>query len=205
MSERTTQKALAAPRQAPTHEEIMTAVTELLDSIQGELSRLGRPVVADLERPGLPADELRQLLGDVPEEVSDWFSWCNGTRRRSGQTVGDAAFIPGYIFPSAEEARDVRRLGNPDLDTLGDWAPILLSASSDQYAAVWKAGDFIGVAGVLEGADTEIEFLTIEEMLRVQLAAYTSGAYFPAEREIEIEDDLLDGIYRQITGREPLY
>ncbi|MCI3245287.1 MULTISPECIES: hypothetical protein [Streptomyces] len=65
----------------------MTAVTELLDSIQGELSRLGRPVVADLERPGLPADELRQLLGDVPEEVSDWFSWCNGGRRRSGQTV----------------------------------------------------------------------------------------------------------------------
>lgn len=119
--------------------------------------------------------------------------------------MGDAAFIPGYIFPSAEEARDVRRLGNPDLDTLGDWVPILLSASSDQYAAVWKAGDFIGVAGVLEGADTEIEFLTIEEMLRVQLAAYTSGAYFLAEREIEIEDDLLDGIYRQITGREPLY
>jgi hypothetical protein len=183
----------------------MTAVTELLDSIQGELSRLDRPVVADLERPGLPADELRQLLGDVPEEVADWFSWCNGTRRHSGQTVGDAAFIPGYIFPSAEEVREVRQLGLPDLDALGEWIPVLLSASSDLYAAVWKKDEFVGVAGVLEGADTEIEFLTLEEMLRVQLAAYTGGAYFLEEGQLEVDDDLLDGVYRQITGREPLY
>ncbi|MET8454534.1 hypothetical protein [Streptomyces sp. NPDC005209] len=183
----------------------MTAVTELLDEVQEQLARLGRPVVDDLERPGHPEDRVRQLVGTVPPAVSDWFAWCNGTRRRAGQTVGDAAFVPGYIFPSVEEARDVHSLGNSDLDEMGQWLPILLSASADLYAAVWKGDEFIGVAGVLEGADTEVEFLTIEEMLRVQLAAYTSGAYFVEEGELEVDDDLLDDAYRRITGREPLY
>ncbi|TLS45075.1 hypothetical protein FE633_16635 [Streptomyces montanus] len=182
----------------------MTAVTQLLDDIQERLTLLRRPVVADLERPGLPEDELRRMLGDVPDEVRDWFSWCNGTRRRAGQTVGDAAFIPGYIFPSASEARGVRRPGHRDLDAMGEWLPILLSASSDLYAAVWKGSAFVGVAGVLQGAETEIEFLTVEEMLRVQLAAFGSGAYFLDEGELEVDDDLLDDAYRQVTGREPL-
>lgn len=183
----------------------MTAVTELLDAVQAQLTRLDRPAADDLERPGHPAERLREVLGAVPEEVTDWFSWCNGTRRRAGQTVGDAAFIPGYIFPSVEEAQDVRRLGNTDLDELGQWVPILLSASTDLYAAVWHGDEFIGVVGVLEGAETEVEFLSIEEMLRVQLTAYTDGAHFVDEGELEVDDDLLDDVYRRITGREPLY
>ncbi|MFD4478434.1 hypothetical protein ACFWPU_20330 [Streptomyces sp. NPDC058471] len=184
----------------------MTAVTELLDGIQEQLSMLRRPVASDLVRPGLPETELNQTLGDrAPSEVKEWFSWCDGTRRRTGQTVDAAAFIPGYIFPSVAEAGRVRQLGNPDLDMMGEWFPILLSASSDLYAAVWKDETFVGVAGVLVGADTEIEFLSVLEMLQVQLSAYTSGAYFvDDEGEFEVDDTLLDSVFRQITGREPL-
>ncbi|MEV0111987.1 hypothetical protein AB0H77_01845 [Streptomyces sp. NPDC050844] len=185
-------------------EELMTAVPELLDRIREHLSALGRPAAADLVRPGLSADDLNQALGDVPDGVRDWFSWCDGTRRRAGQTVGDATFIPGYIFPSVAEARSVRQLGNSDLDAMGEWVPLLVSASADIYAAVWRQGAFVGVAGVLMGAETEIEFLTVEEMLQVQLAAYENGAYCLDGGEFEVDDGLLDEAYRQVTGREPL-
>ncbi|MGH3312407.1 MAG: hypothetical protein ACRDP3_17775 [Streptomyces sp.] len=183
----------------------MSVVTDLLDEIRSQIENLQRTVVQDLEQPGASEERFRSLIGDAPEAVRDWYLWCDGTRRRAGQSVGDASFIPGYIFPSLEEAAEIRRNGRDDLDQMGNWLPLLISASTDLYAAVWDGTHTIGVAGVLEGEETELEYVTIEEMLTVFVSAYSDGAYVVRDGHLDVDDDRMDDVYRTVTGREPLY
>ncbi|QHY96229.1 hypothetical protein SSPS47_14020 [Streptomyces sp. S4.7] len=88
---------------------------------------------------------------------------------------------------------------------MGQWLPLLVNASADLYAAIWQETQFLGVAGVLESEPTEIEYMTIEEMLRVHSAAFAEGAYFVDGGELEVDDDAFDQIFLRVTGRAPLF
>lgn len=183
----------------------MSRATNLLEDVAASLQNLDRPVVRDLKRPGLPAEDVAARIGNAPQAVQDWYTWCNGTAHRTGQTVGDSYFIPGYFYPSLDEALRIRGEGHHDLDALGDWLPVLTSPSADMYAVVWNSDRTLGVVGVLEGAESEIEYLSVEEMLEVFSAALREGAFFVQGGAFEVDDDRMDEIYRQVTGRRPLY
>lgn len=180
----------------------MSEVTDLLDEIQRRLSGIGHPA-ADLLRPGVAEEEFTARIGPAPASVREWYGWRDGTARPAGQRVGDAWFTPGFSLPTLDEALHIRHLGHPDLDESGRWLPLLVDAGADLYAAVWDDRRFHGVVSVVMGAETETEFHTVEEMLRVHAAAYREGAFYRQGEWLEINDAAFDTLYRRITTREP--
>lgn len=151
----------------------MLSVSELLDSIEASLRRLGAPVTGQLDQPQpfvAPPDVT------APPEVVEFFSWRGGTRRGEGEAVGTSWFIPGYVYPSAAEASDHRRrLG--DIGIPGPWLPILISGGGDCFAAVWDRLDSVQVAGILLGEPPEIEFPSIRAFLSTCVEAFETGAF----------------------------
>jgi len=179
----------------------MTDISIHLNALSGRLTQLGRPVVGILE-PGTPDEGVRAVLGEAPDEVREWFGWCGGTSHAVGQTIDQASFIPGYVFPSMREALDVKaEAGNPPSGFL-DWIPVLLSGGYDFYAAAWDGNGNTYVLGVLLGEPVEVEYESLGEMVSVFTAAIDRRAFFVDEiGEFSMDPVLFDEVYQSTTGR----
>jgi hypothetical protein len=98
-----------------------------------------------------------------------------------GQTIEEASLIPDYMPVSFEEALGQISVYSGDR-VLGDhWLPILENGGGDIYAAVWSPGEDARVARFIVGEDTEIDFKSLVDMVRMFNACYESGAYFIAD------------------------
>jgi hypothetical protein len=176
-------------------------LTSELEELVAHLRELDRPVVS-LLRPGVDASSVAAILGaPVPVSVAEWFGWCNGVASRPGQIQDDVNVIPGYNPLSVEEA--VQRIseysGDPVLGQ--NWVPLLGGASGDTYAAVWNPGEDAKVAGVLIGEPTEIEFMSVEQMVAVFNGCYRARAFFIDEQgRLAMDSRRYDQVYGNIVG-----
>lgn len=136
-----------------------------IESLIGNLTDLGQPVV-DWLIPGSSPARIAQTLGPgIPGEVETWFSWCDGVEIHDGQTVEDIYIIPGYHPLSLNEAVEIKCSYGED-PVLGDhWIPFLGGDGGDFYAAVWGMERKVSVAGVVIGEPTEIEFSGLGQLI----------------------------------------
>jgi hypothetical protein len=88
-----------------------------------------RPEVAARLQPGLPGDEVRRRLGEVPDQVVEWFEWCNGVE--GGETNDDVAVIPSCYPLSLGEAIGLRPIYEGDEVLSPNWIPLLQGPGSD--------------------------------------------------------------------------
>jgi hypothetical protein len=179
----------------------MSPVHALLDQLRERLSTLRIPAV-DLLVPGLPESEVRARLAGAPDNVIEWFTWCDGTERRPRQTIDEASFIPGYIFPSLNEAIEVKETPIELPEGYADWIPVLVTGGFDFYAAAWRKDEEAQVFGVLLGEPVELEYDNVEAMVQTFSAAIDSSAFFIDERgEFSMDPDGFDRVYEQVNGR----
>ena len=148
-----------------------------IDGLRQRLADRGRPVVQWL-RPGLDVAVAGSgLFGNLPPELREWFEAWNGVVEASEQTIGDVSVVPGYWPVSWDEGLALRADLAPD-PALGDlWFPLLSNGASDAYALVWDVHGATTVAGVLVGEPTQIEFLSVEGMVRFFNRCYDEAAF----------------------------
>ncbi|WP_416979045.1 hypothetical protein [Streptomyces sp. T028] len=173
---------------------------EELESLVDRLAEMARPVVPWLV-PGVEAGQVEAAVGPFPpDEVVSWFGWCNGVEFHDGQTQDEINVIPGYAPVSLREALGIRRSYGAD-PVLGEhWVPVLAGPSGDLYAAVWRPGQPARVAGVLIGESTNIEFASLEQMVRVFNECYRRGAFYVDDQQyLEMDADLCDEVYSAMT------
>ena len=82
-----------------------------------------------------------------------------------------------------------------------NWVPLLGGASGDIYAAVWDPGEDAKVAGVLIGEPTEIEFMSVDQMVAVFNGCYRARAFFTDEKDrLMMDSRRYDQVYSNIAG-----
>lgn len=167
-----------------------------LEALVVHLTESARPVVSWLV-PGADPGQVEAFMGlHPPEEVLTWFGWCNGVALQQGQVQDDINVIPGYAPLSLKEAVESKEIYDGD-PVLGDnWIPVLAGAGGDIYAAVWQPGQPVRVAGVLVGESTEIEFASLEQMVKVFNECYRRGAFYvDSQLHLAMDSDLYDEVY----------
>lgn len=177
-------------------------LTTELERLVAHLRELARPVVP-LLLPGATPDEVAAVIGGpVPDSVLAWFGWCNGVAGAAGQIQDDVNVIPGYNPLSISEAIGMMSDYSSDPVLGRHWVPLLGTAGGDIYAAVWVPGQDAKVAGVLIGEPTEIEFLSIEQMVEVFNECYRIGAFHvDGQGRLAMDSSRYDEVYEQVTGR----
>lgn len=77
----------------------MTELVTLLPQLSEAMRRFGVPRPATWQ-PGIDADTVRTQLAahglDAPQEIIDWFAWCDGDIHVTGNAIDG---LPGYIVP----------------------------------------------------------------------------------------------------------
>ncbi|GIJ10585.1 hypothetical protein [Micromonospora andamanensis] len=172
-----------------------------LDELVTIVRELGRPV-ASLLVPGISRREVERAYGaPVPEDVATWFGWCNGVRSEPGQIQDTVNLVPGYRPLSAAEAAALRPAYEDDPVLGTRWMPLLGGPSGDLYAAVWSGNERPGIAGVLIGEPTEIEFADTERLVDFFVRCYRQGAFtVGSDGLLTMDTDRYDAIYADIAG-----
>jgi hypothetical protein len=158
-----------------------------------------RPEVAARLLPGLPGDEVRRRLGDVPDQVVAWFEWCNGVD--GGETLDDVAVIPAYYPLSLDEALGLIEIYEGDEELEPSFVPLLQGPGSNIYAAVWSDASKASVAFVVVEDDTEIRFASIRQMVAVFTACYERGVYQIDEDGYLTRNDDYRAVYDDVVSR----
>lgn len=175
----------------------MTQIGELCSQIVKHLTRLGLQTESNM-LPGLSEKKFRELTAGLPfvfpRSVVDLYQWSEGLQPRSG--IGNG-FFPGYGMDSLPEMLEMYR----ELSTASDyprfrssglqWFPIFRSGGTDFYGvcctnSTTDDGEVVDDDNEGEHRDCvtppEVQFVSLEAMLRTLLRCYETGVYFVDEQ-----------------------
>jgi len=96
-------------RTVPGRERLSSALVKLEDAL-----RLARAPIVDYLAPGIPADAVRERLGEIDidpcPELLTWYDWHDGTVGNIGLGYETWELQPGVFFISLEQALEQHRL-----------------------------------------------------------------------------------------------
>lgn len=173
-----------------------------LGSILGHLRSMDR-IVADCSRPGTStvAAKLASLGLACPVDVASLYGLIDGFDTPLNATIGEIALFPGYYMLSIEEAVESYRSIYDSGQWNRRWFPIFASGGGDFYAVICdqSSSDFGAVVGFLSGEpDHIVEFASISAMLETISVAYTEGAFYLAEGNLEADFPKMRRIAQQV-------
>ena len=144
---------------------------------------------------------LARLGPQTPDDVVQWFTWCDGVRDGPGQIQDDASVIPGSWFPSLDEAVGLRPHYAHEPLLSPHWIPLLVSGGADLYATVWEGDRAAFVVDVIVGEPTLQGFTDIDQMLRYFIACYRQYAFFVDDTGmLDMDPARADDIYDRLVG-----
>ncbi|TDC80488.1 hypothetical protein [Streptomyces hainanensis] len=168
-------------------------VETLMREIWAHLERLDRPIIRHRAPGAAPTEVADAFSGEVPADVTTWFTLCNGVTHTPDQTQDDAAFIPGYEPLSLQEAAAIRAdFGDSPPLPEKTWFPLLATGGGDLYAAVpAPEGTHSRVFSVMTGYPPRLAYQSIEQMLSVFNRCYGEGIFFVNDEAgmLDADDD----------------
>ena len=175
-----------------------------LEQIESSLSALGRSVVRRF-RPPLDVTTIEQLWHRLPFarplELDVLYGWHDGTETREDDVLDELNFLPGFYFPSLEEAVRIYRERADSEQWHDGWFPILADGAGDFYLVPCAAQPVasVPVIGFIHGEPEQpIEYLSMTSMMETVARAYAERAYFvDADGTLEIDDAKLRAIAMQ--------
>lgn len=176
----------------------------LLDRIFYRLRQLGS-VIPGRRRAGLLPDEVQSAIHslglDVPDELLNVYTCCDGTSTYEGDDIGKIQFFPGFYWMSLADALQVYHAISKGGDWNRAWLPIFANGGGDFYAVVCdEASPYFGevVGFVLGEPDQIIEFKNIVSMLETIERAFADGAFFASEGMLKADYPKMRAISRQL-------
>ncbi|MFT3943628.1 MAG: hypothetical protein QM705_07370 [Ancrocorticia sp.] len=107
-----------------------------LGSIEGSLRRLGRVVLLDSLREGIPSETVRSLLARVGlesfPELEALYAWRDGTDT-DGVKLGEIDIFPGFYLLSLEDAILNYQAFVGDMRWQVGWLPLFADGGGDFY------------------------------------------------------------------------
>jgi hypothetical protein len=179
----------------------MSTIADLCEKIVGQLTAMGSPV-ANFLHPGLSNQDIQGVQASLPFvfpiSVVEMYKWRNGTALVPGST-----FFPWWVFDTiAESVERYNVLSAPRDELWNDhWFPIFSASDVSSIGICCKnSPKEDGEIYCFEySLGTQIEFITLEAMLRTILAAYETGAIFLTSGGLEQDDDAFARLARQFN------
>lgn len=145
-----------------------------------------------------------QLPFLLSTELSALYAWRNGTTSLSSDILTDLYLIPGFYFPTLEEAVRMfyERRFSPQWRE--NWFPFLADGAGDFYAAPCCRESRTlqtEIIGFIHGEPVqETEFLSLENMLKTASLSYGAGIYFMDEDDtLDVDDTAYQALARNLN------
>jgi hypothetical protein len=186
-------------------------VAVTVDRIFEGLRALGR-TAADRRRVGLSSDDIVQRFKTAGlychPDVLAAYEAADGTDSRSGDTIGDLLFFPGYYWLPLDQAFETYGAISSDDQWRDDWFPIFASGGGDFYAVVCsdREAAFGSVVGFILGEPEQIiECPTLGALLEIVARSYEQGAFRVQEGHLKADYATFRAIAEQVSpGFQPV-
>jgi hypothetical protein len=170
----------------------LNSITENMNKIVAQLTRLQRPVVKLLQ-PGLSLDEIAQyekkLSFKLTPELILLYQLKNGTTAPENTPLEDMWFFPGFYFLSLGEAADVCLRRQRSRQWKKDGFPVFADGGGDFYVVSCDAKSPAGVIGFMHGEpEQEVEYQSLAAMFETIAECLIEGAFFVKNDDFEIDD-----------------
>jgi hypothetical protein len=180
-------------------------VAASVERIFESLVALGRPV-ADRRRAGLSREEVATSFKEAGlychPDVVEAYAAADGTEGRSGDTIGDLSFFPGYYWLPLNEAFQTYEAVRSDEQWRDDWLPIFASGGGDFYAVVCSDREvaFGSMVGFILGETEQlIEFPSLAALLETVARCYERGAFRVSVNQLEADYAAFRGEAQQVS------
>ena len=187
----------------------MDALFAPLAVIENALERLKRSALLEALRPGIGADRVRSLLGDVglpvSSQVEELYAWHDGTETAVADSLDDIHLFPGFYFLSLEDAVANYRAFVADPRWSPGWLPIFANGGGDFYVTD-VSGELAGVVRHfrIEESEHPVEFRTIGSMLTTIAAGFERAIFFvDGNGYLEMDDLAYAGVAAQLNPGVP--
>jgi hypothetical protein len=189
----------------------MTSLQQEFQTILGHLVRLQRPAVRLLQEPLRP-EEIRFRLQEVQllptDELTELYSWKNGTKSAQGNTLGDMHFFPGFYFMSLDKAIQAYHAWAGREWNLA-WFPVFANGGGDFYAVELShnsAKESAVVGFMLGQPEQDVEFESLLSMARTISACYDVGIYRVGDKGyLEANYEAIPAIAKKFNPTLDLY
>lgn len=155
-----------------------------LDGILAHLVTLDRPVTQVL-KDGLPEGHAASRASGaglvLPTDVANLYEWRDGTLDYPGAILDDIHIIPGFYFPSLDEALANHAVFRDDTRWNPAWLPLLANGGGDFFAVDCSGnpGSWGHVRHFMLGdPEHHVLYLTVASMLETFVAAFDRGIFF---------------------------
>jgi cell wall assembly regulator SMI1 len=179
-----------------------THLEALVDRIFGHL-RDRASVTADRRRAGLSPEYVEAAIQDLglqmPDDLRDLYSYCDGTSTFEGDVLGEIQFFPGFYWMSLEDALISYRAVSKSEGWNRAWLPIFANGGGDFYAVVCENtspyfGEVVGF--VLGEPDQMVEFRTVTSLFETIDRSFSHGAFFVSDGRLKADYSKMRAIAR---------